>query len=115
MSILNKLFGKKEIDKRLNGIWIIDHSDSASIEKFGDVSISFNDGNMTYDITEAEKIQRIIMTYYTHKGLIITNQHSEPREEKSKYHFENMDTLIIEFDGIASTFKRVRENGESNS
>ena len=64
-----------------------------------------SDGTMDYTAIEPGKRQIMKLTYRIDGDEIISNQPSAPREERTKYSFEN-GTLVLVFDGERSTFRR---------
>ena len=103
MSFFDKIFGRSNTDSRLEGIWISDIIHE-TVER---TTMTFTkDGKLIYDIWNGEKIQRILMTYRTDGNIIYSNQPSHPKEEKTKYNFTDLNTLILDFEGEISKFKR---------
>ncbi|MDP1802117.1 MAG: hypothetical protein Q8L81_12240 [Bacteroidota bacterium] len=107
MGILNRIFGRKNFDERLFGIWISDTNDEITKKAIGDTSMTFTeDGKLIYDVLESEKIQRINMIYWTEGDIIFTDQPSNPREEKTQYSFPNKDNLLLSFGGQLTRFNK---------
>ncbi len=108
MSLLKKLFGKKEIDGRLLGKWSTDENDQQSIDFLGDVTMTFTPkGELIYEIIEGDRLQIIYMIFWTEDDkCIISDQPTKPRKEKTKYVFETADSLILEFEGQTTRYIR---------
>ena len=64
-------------------------------------------GQLTYSITTPRSQQEIHLVYEIVGDEIVTDQPSKPRLERSRYYFEDPNTLVIEFDGLRTWFARV--------
>ncbi len=108
MGIFKNLFGqKKVIDQRLIGVWASDLADELTVSNLGNVKITFSDtGDLTYDIIEDGKTQRINMVFWTEGNTVISDQPSHPKKEKTKFEFESERKLILEFGGERAVFLR---------
>jgi len=107
MGLLNKIFGRKDFDKRLQGIWTSDLNDEATKQSIGDVTITFTeDGKLIYDTHETDKTQRINMIYWTSGDTIYTDQPSSPRQDKTQYSFPDKDQLVLAFSGQLTKYKK---------
>jgi len=72
-----------------------------------DVAMDFTPGgDLTYTIELANRTQVIKLTYEVVGDEIVTNQPSRPRVERSRFYFEDTDTLVVEFDGLRTWFRR---------
>ena len=92
------------MDKNLVGIWISDESSKNSI---GNVTMTFTeDGKLTYDIQENDKIQKIFLTYKVSGDTLISDQPSHPQKQYTKYVIEDNSKLILIFDGVETKFNR---------
>jgi hypothetical protein len=97
----------QNMSETLIGIWNSDMNHEATKNSIGNVTITFTkDGSFTYDIYEGDKLQRMNMTYHVVGDVIISDQPSHPNEQKTKYKLETNDKLILEFEGVATVFKR---------
>jgi hypothetical protein len=107
MSLLTKLFGKKEIDSRLFGKWSTDKNDKQTFDFLGDVTMTFTPkGELIYEIEADDKLQIINMFFWTEDNYIISDQRSHPKKEK-KYSFGTADYLILEFEGQTTRLIKV--------
>ena len=108
MGLLKKIFGqKKMIDSRLIGIWISDLADELTVSNPGSVRLTFSDsGDLIYDVMDGEKIQRINMIFWTEGNIVISDQPSHPKKERTKFEFESDRKLILEFGGERTVFLR---------
>jgi len=106
MGLLKNLFGqKKVIDSRLLGTWTSDREDELTLSNLGNVRLTFSDsGDLIYDIIEEEKIQRINMIFWTEGNVVISDQPSHPKKERTKFEFEGERKLILEFGGERTVF-----------
>jgi hypothetical protein len=95
------------MDIGIVGTWISDLSDLVTKNNIGNVTMTFtNDGRLIYDVQEGKKLQRMYMTYRINGDIIISDQQSNPNEQKTKFKFVGEDQLVLEFDGIKTVFKR---------
>ena len=105
MGILNNIFKKKS---SLIGTWSSDINDKITLDSVGNCKMTFTkNGELIYDIIENNKIQRINMVYFIKEDVIYSNQPSSPKQEKTKFTFYNEYTLILEFEGQSTKFKRI--------
>ena len=105
MSFLKNIFRKKELDKRLEGIWRSDLDDKNTKESMGGVLMTFtNNGKLTYEIKDGLTLQTIKMTLRTVGNVIYSNQPSNPREESTEYLIENDNILILKHEGLSTRF-----------
>lgn len=65
-----------------------------------------SDGKLYYDTIEGEKAQRINLVYWTIDNILYTDQPSHSRQEKTIFDLPTVDSLILEFGGQQSKFKR---------
>lgn len=103
MKIYREIFFKQERDPWLFGEWnsIIESPESENVKM-----TFYSDGKLLYQIISNEKTQIFNLTFYTKNGLIITNQPSNPKEESTRYYFENNYTILcLDFDGELTKFK----------
>ena len=65
---------------------------------------------MDYSIIEQGKRQIMKLTYRIDGNEIVSNQPSAPREERTKFSFENGD-LVLMFEGERTTYRRSTTDG----
>ena len=71
------------------------------------VTIEFTrDGALVYTIHSGGKEQKILLRYDTVDGVIVTDQPSDPREERTNYSIAPSGELVLNYGGAVSTFKR---------
>ncbi|TLY46074.1 MAG: hypothetical protein E6K54_08575 [Gammaproteobacteria bacterium] len=94
----------------LLGTWIRDSDDVESIQLFGNVKLHFTaDGQLIYTIFDEHKDQKMFLTYRVENNILITDQPSAPREEKT--HFLITDEGKLEWectDGRKARYVRVQ-------
>ncbi len=101
MGFLDKLFSKKQIDSRIIGKWIADSTE------FSNSQMTFtSNGKLIYEITENGKVSIMNMIFETRGDLIISNQPSHPRIEKTKYSISG-DLLTLDYNGVISKYKKM--------
>ena len=104
------IFRKQTFDKQLIGRWESDLNDIETKNSVGEVTMHFtSDGKLIYEIKADDKIQRINLTYKTMDGLIISDQPSSHRVEKTKYKIDNDNILTLEFEGKKTKFIRTNK------
>jgi hypothetical protein len=90
----------------LLGRWMIDPTDTAAVEAFGDAALEFDErGNLIYIIKEAEKDQVILMTYRVVGDVVITDQPSHPDPQSTRFEVSG-DALSLTFGGQPARFIR---------
>ena len=92
----------------LLGTWIRDPEDVESIRRFGNVKLHFTeDGQLIYTILGEEKDQKIFLTYRVENNVLITDQPSDPREERTNFRITEDGKLEKECsDGGTSSYIR---------
>ena len=91
----------KRIDSRLLGRWVSDQLD-------GDhTSMEFlDDGSLTYTIHGKSSNQIMFLTYRTEGDVIVSNQPSKPKEERTHYMFSADGKLMLLYGSQFATFSR---------
>lgn len=83
---------------QLVGAWVTDETDEASIEEFGRVSLDFrSDGTLTYTIHSDDRDEKMLLTYKVRGNVIVTDQPSQPREEKTPFLFTPDGKLVLKY------------------
>jgi hypothetical protein len=76
----------RSLGLRLVGAWRSDPEDLEAISQYGDVSLDFaQSGALTYTIHCEEKRQIILLTYRVEGDVLITDQPSDPKEQRTKF------------------------------
>jgi hypothetical protein len=90
------------------GTWRSDPSDSEGGSAYGDVTLKFSADVLLYIVHEKQGDQIIRLTYRTEPGVIITDQPSQPRVERTAYHFGEDGALILSFGGKTSRYLKAK-------
>lgn len=85
--------------ERLIGVWV-KHGEEVCTAEF------HNDGRLTYSIDVGDRKLIMNLIWRIEDGMIVSDQPSAPNEVRSKYTFLDEDTLVLEYDGEESTFRR---------
>ena len=71
------------------------------------VAIEFRpDGRMAYVVLSGGKTQIMRMTYRVEGDVLITDQPSQPREERSRFRLDPDGALVLSFGGSDTRFER---------
>lgn len=88
-------------DKSLLGRWL---SEPSSGE---DITLEFKeDGRLDYTIHGVEKDQKIFLTYRVENNTLVTNQPSDPREERTSFMLTEDDKLVLVYGDQRSLYIR---------
>ena len=71
------------------------------------------DGRMAYVILSGNKTQTIRLTYRVEGDVLITDQPSHPREERTRFRFDADGTLVLSYEGSESRFVKSSEPAAS--
>jgi hypothetical protein len=66
-----------------------------------------DDGKLIYTVNEHEKSEIINLIYKVNGNVLITDQPSKPKKEKTKFSFEANGQLLLQYGNSKSWFKRV--------
>jgi len=89
------------LDSRLVGRW-------RGVVESEAVTMDFaSDGSLLYVVHAEGKDQKMFLRFRTEDGVVITDQPSEPREERTRYRIEVDGRLILDFNGDETIFTRV--------
>lgn len=89
------------------GCWTTDPTDHEEIRMYGRVSLSFSPGGaLEYTIHEDGKRQIIWLTYRIEGEEIVTDQPSNPREERTRFAIVD-DRLYLSLGGGHGRYVRV--------
>lgn len=92
------------IDPRLLGEWIVDHLDAPTVERFGHARIDIDGDQLVYQFEDGGRA--LLRIEESSEGVLVTNQPSAPRREKTQYAFDDSGTLTLTFRGFSARFKR---------
>lgn len=94
-------------DQRLLGRWKLVKNEG-TMETAESVTMTFTeDGKLVYVIHQKDSKQVMNLVFKVAGNHLVTNQPSQPREEKTKFSFDAEDNLILDYDGTKSWFTRV--------
>lgn len=97
------------VGTELVGTWKSDPNDTEGGGAYGHVTLDFGaDGTLLYVIHEAGRDQIMRLTYRTEAGVIVTDQPSEHRSERTEYRIEDDGTLVLAFGGRKSKYTKVK-------
>jgi len=87
----------------LIGTWKIEVPSGA----YGDVAMSFDKGGgLRYSTHENDKEQIIILSYRLEGEVLVTDQPSAPRQERTRVVIEG-DRMTLDYNGKISTYRRL--------
>ena len=94
--------------QKLLGKWQSDPADSAAIAAYGDASLEFlSNGGLVYRVQSQEKLQVMLLTYRIEGDVLITDQPSSPKEERTRLEVTPGGKLILFYDKTPSTYVRI--------
>jgi hypothetical protein len=94
-------------DPRLLGLWRTAPEDTDGTREYGEVTMSFTeDGFLVYSIHSGSVDQEILLRYRTEGGILITDQPSAPREERTTYEITQDGRLELQHGDTHSTYIR---------
>ncbi len=105
MRILSSLFGRKEREPNaLVGCWQLIEADGQPHEP---AEADFrDDGRLHYAVLSGDRWEIMKLRYRIEGDILVTDQPSSPREERSRFVLAPDGTLTIEFGGGKSVFRR---------
>ncbi|MBZ5645651.1 MAG: hypothetical protein LAN37_00335 [Acidobacteriia bacterium] len=96
--------------EQLLGKWTSDATDATGYSKYGDVSLEFLEGGeLVYTMNDPHRESTILLDFRVEGDEIVTNQHSKPREERTKYRIAPDGKLSLNFGGIETRYIRSSE------
>lgn len=91
----------------LLGTWTSDPDDPTRKNRDRSVTLIFNsDGTLIYIAHKSDRDQVMRLTYRSKSGVIVTDQPSQPKQERTKYKIEQDGTLLLEFGGRKTRYKK---------
>ena len=89
----------------LIGRWIADKSDTRTISELGDVLLEFDeDGSLAYIVRLEDRQQIIQLRYHIDGDVIVTDQPSAPRVERTAFSLSDDEVLTLSFVGVPYRF-----------
>lgn len=100
------LFSRRSKPRELFGHWqLID--DQAGVDQGEGVEMTFHpDGRLEYAIREEDRIGIMNLVWHVEGDLIVTDQPSTPKQERTRYFFRSPDVLVLESADGSTTFQR---------
>jgi hypothetical protein len=94
----------------LLGSWHSDPGDETGEAQYGRATLHFrDDGRLTYSTNEEGREQRIELTFRVEHDVIVTDQPSSRREERTRFSIEGGNRLSLWSQGERSTYLRTEE------
>jgi hypothetical protein len=99
-------------DNALLGTWVTDPTDEVTRERFGHLVMCFEaDGSLTYTIRTEERDRIMLLRYRVERDVVITDQPSAPREERTQFGFTSEGRLVLNYRGFTAYFVRQAATG----
>ena len=96
--------------ERLFGKWTSDPTDAAGYDKYGEVSLEFlESGELLYTMHDPHRESAMLMDFRVEGDEIVTNQPSNPREERTRFHIGEDGRLSLSFGGIETHYIKSSE------
>jgi hypothetical protein len=94
--------GRVEANAELIGCW---ERVKPSVDGESAVEMQFEEnGRLRYCVLAGDSWQIMKLTYRIEGNTLVSNQPSVPREERTRFAFEDDGTLVLEYDGEKSKF-----------
>lgn len=98
---------RHEMEKLL-GLWRSDPNDLNSLREYGLITMEFkHDGTLIYTIHEKHKEQKSLLNFKVENNIIITDQPSSPRIERTPFMFTTDGKLVLINGDQKSTYIRM--------
>jgi hypothetical protein len=92
----------------LIGRWTSDPTDVEGIREFGRAHLEFfPDGTLIYTAVDESKQQKMFLTYRVEGGVLITDQPSAPREERTPFTLTAEGKLTVTYGGLSARYVSV--------
>ena len=89
----------------LIGTWVSDPEDREGTQEFGRVTLVFEkDGELTYTVHAAGKDQKMFLTFRVEGEVIVTDQPSSPRQERTRFSVGSDGKLTVWFGGQRAVY-----------
>jgi hypothetical protein len=101
--------------QQIVGKWRSDPTDSEAITAYGDASLELSsNGGLVYIVHSEGKRQVMLLTYRIEGDVLITNQPSHPKEERTRFEIRPGGKLVLLYDRTPSTYVRVDDPATAN-
>jgi hypothetical protein len=95
----------KPTTNQLVGRWITDPTDDSNARRYGSVSMQFSaDGNLTYTLHTENENRVMLLTYRVDGETIVSNQPSNPRQERTRFTITPDGKLVLTNNGIRTRY-----------
>jgi hypothetical protein len=102
MSIL-----ENDENRLLLGKWRTDPDDQETIAEYGDVSLDFLlNGGLIYTVHTEGKRQIMLLNFRVEGDVLVTDQPSDPHEERTKFELTPDGKLVLRYEHRSSTYIR---------
>lgn len=93
-------------NEKLIGSWVI-IPEKNNIDLHEIIRLDFKkDGQLIYSIISKEKKQVILLSYRIENDILITDQPTQPQEERTKFLFISDNRLMLEYEGQIDIYER---------
>jgi hypothetical protein len=101
---------ENEESQPLVGKWRVDPADREAISEYGDVLLDFlPNGGLTYTIHTEGTRQIVLLTYRVEGDVLITDQPSDSREERTRFEIRSDGKLVLLYEHRPSTYVRAEK------
>jgi hypothetical protein len=92
----------------LVGLWEIDKADRQALAAVGDVVLDFgDDGVLVYAVRGEDSAQIFDLRYHVEGNVVVTDQPSAPRVERTAFAFADDGSLTLAFGDVPCRFLRL--------
>jgi hypothetical protein len=104
VSFIDRLFKRSIAQPKLVGCWHLERPQGEGAEP---AEADFRaDGRLFYSVWAGDRWQIMKLEYQVDGDMLVTDQPSAPREDKTRFALQADGTLMLEFGGQRSSFKR---------
>jgi hypothetical protein len=104
VTLMDRLFKRPAPRAEVVGCWQLVQAPDAPSEP---AEVDFRpDGRLFYSVLSGDRWQIMKLTYQVEGEMLVTDQPSSPRKEKTRFALEEDGRLMLEFGGQRSWFRR---------
>jgi len=104
VSLVDRLFKRSANAPELVGCWqMVRHPDASGEPAEADFR---SDGRLFYSVLSGDRWQIMKLSYQIDGDVLVTDQPSSPRKERTRFALEGDGSLMLEFGGQRSWYKR---------
>ncbi len=97
-----------ELRSMLLGRWRLDQGDKGAVERYGNTRLEFReDGTLLYTIVGSQKDEIAVLRFRVEGNVLVTDQPSAPREERTQFDIGADDRLFLNDDQGGAHYLRV--------